>query len=98
MTNDLALLTEPAIAMQIGAMGDYAGIKMNLEEKNEPMVDEVELNTHLSVKDKDMRKERFNSFIEQYEKDREPMVQKVDTAEEDVPVRGLMSKEDEVEI
>ena len=98
MTNDLALLLEPIVTMQMGAMGDYAGIKMNLEEKNEPMVDEVELNTHLSVKDKDMRKKRFDSFIEQYEKDTEPMVQKADTAEEDVPVRGLMSKEDEVEI
>jgi hypothetical protein len=26
------------------------------------------------------------------------MIQKADTTEEDVPVRGLMSKEDEVEI
>lgn len=98
MTNDLALLLEPIVTMQMGAMGDYAGIKMNLEEKNEPMVDEVELNTHLSVKDKDMRKKRFDAFVEQYEKDTEPMIQKADTAEEDVPVRGLMSKEDEVEI
>lgn len=92
MTNDLALLLEPVVTMQMGAMGEYAGIKMNLEENNEPMVDEVELNTHLAVKNKETSKERFDAFVEQYEKDREPMVQKVDTAEEDKPVKGLMSK------
>lgn len=96
MTNDLALLTEPAITMQIGAMGEYAGIKMNLEEKNKPMIDEVELNTHIASKNKETSKERFDAFVEQYEKDTEPMIQKADTAEEDVPVRGLMSKENEV--
>ena len=69
MTNDLALLLEPIVTMQMGAMGDYAGIKMNLEEKNEPMIDEVELNTHIASKNKETSKERFDAFVEQYEKD-----------------------------
>lgn len=89
---DFSELSIPNIAMQIGAIGEYSGIKMNLEEGKDSAVNEVELNTILANKDKEDEKNKFESAVQDYEDRISPTVTKEEEVTEDKKPLGLMSR------
>jgi len=88
---DFALNAGPPITMQIGFIGEMAGIKMNLEENNDSAVNEVELNTLFRTKNKEMDKKMYEAAIQEYTDMTTPKAQSSEI-KKDKNSRGLMSR------
>jgi cation transport regulator ChaB len=89
---DFALNASAPIAMQIGFIGEVSGIKMNLEEGNDSAVNEVELNTLLSNKSKDLDKEAFEAAVQEYDDKTSPSKLTFETSKNNKKNTGLMSR------
>lgn len=96
---DFALTVQDELVMQVGALGEYAGIKMNLEEDKKSSINEVQLNTMIRDQNKKLDKNRFEAAVQDYEDRTSPSNPKANAKEtvEDKKPSGLMSrKNDEV--
>lgn len=89
---DFALNANAPIAMQIGFIGEMSGIKMNLEENNDSAVNEVELNTLFTTKNKEMDKKMYEAAIQEYIDMTNPKAQSSETKKDKKSRQGLMSR------
>lgn len=89
-TPDLAEVAKNNATMQVGAIGEYSKIKMNLEEGKDPSIDETDLNMLLTEKTEEGDKEMFEGVVKEYA-DRTSPIEPQKVEEEPKP-SGLMSR------
>ncbi len=89
---DFAVTVQDELVMQVGALGEYAGIKMNLEENKKSAINEVQLNTMIRDQNKKLDKDRFEAAVQDYEDRTSPSNPSTKETVEDKKPSGLMSR------